>query len=121
MNRGEDRKFELEAIQLLDGQLSGLDSSISEEESGVDRKLLLKMYRESKSVVQQNVQQNVEQHRLSMVANAVCGTCIRVARCAYLGNSEAIINGKTNYLESNSLFVSAKREFEYMQELLEQC
>ena len=118
MDNDKDRQFKREAIQLLDGNLAGLDSSTSEKKSGIDRTLVLQMYFESKSIVQQNV----EEHMLSMVANDVLGTCIRVARCVYLENEEAkqtIINGKLTYLDLNSLYSCAKKEFEHMNELIE--
>jgi hypothetical protein len=95
---------EVKAITLLDNYLSKIDEF--PKESGVDKEKLVNMYMESRDVVRQNL----DDFKLSRVAESLLGTCIRVVRCSGVISEQAkelLINSKTYSPDAKSLYEHA--------------
>ena len=110
----EDRDYQNKAMQLLDNYLSDVEAF--PDESGIDKKILIEMYINSRNTHRYEVE-NIE---LNRAAESVWSTCIRAVRCSGVINSEAkilIVNQKVNYPEAKNLYDHAIDLYKKMKEL----
>ena len=111
MKKEEDRKLKAQAIELLNSGLS--EHEPVKDSYDIDFDLLLSMYGQSKSILQNNA----DEKALFNTAQSLFETCIRIIRCTHLGNNEAIIKGKVTPLNPEILFKLAQVLFAQVQEL----
>lgn len=111
-----DQGYENQAINLLDSCLTGVDFP---NESGIDKKMLIQMYFESRDLCRKNL----DDFELSRASRSLWRTCIRVVMSYSTldkGAAESFINSKIDLTEAKSLYERAlKLYFEFQQ--LQKC
>lgn len=111
MNTDSDKAFRSEAIKLLESQLRGVGWT-----SKIDKKKLLSMFVEIKSVQRQK---NPSKKLLSS-SQSLFETLVRVVRCLCIDDPKAkmtTIRGREVEMNANDLFLAAEKEYKNMREL----
>ena len=105
----ENSKYHEKALSLLHNQLSDCPWNIDEETKEIDKKLLIKMFKESCKIIQRNENnQNAEY---------VFYSCIRTVRCICIDDVESckiLLQNKVYTLDALEQYENALRHYEFI-------
>ena len=113
MDIWQDQKFKFEAIDLLHDGLIDCPWNVDEESSVIDKDLLLKMFRDSKYILQSNP----DDPMLQSHADTVFETCVSLVRCICINDKDAstiLISGKEYKLYAKMQWENVLRNYPLM-------
>ena len=112
MDSETDLAFQAQAIAMLNKNLLGAPWN-----SYLDKKQLLVMYSEARSMVKKNP----THRKLGAAAESLIGSLARIVRCLSIEDAQAkqtFVRGRVVEMDATALYANAEQEFKKMRQLL---